>query len=233
MSVPAPAVLYLPGMMCDARLFAPQTAALGNPAFHADTTAAEDFASMAERTLVDAPPEFALVGLSMGGILAFEIWRQAAERVTHLALLDTNPHADAPGRRSLRMEHIDVALNGGLRELAIEALKPEYLAESHRDDAVLLETILDMALDLGPQVFRRQSLALRDREDSVPVLDTIDCPTAVICGVEDRLCPVEYHELMAERIPGAHLTVIEDCGHIATLEQPAVVTRELQRLLAL
>ena len=231
--MPAPAVLYLPGMMCDDRLWTPQVAALPYPAVHADTTRADTIEDMAEQVLAAAPTEFALVGLSMGGILAFEIWRQAAGRVTHMALLDTNPHPDAPGRRSLRMEQIETALNGGLRELAIEAMKPLYLAESHRDDDALLETLLDMALALGPEVFESQSLALRDRVDSVPTLETINCPTAVMCGVEDRLCPVEYHSLMAARIPGARLTVIDDCGHIASLEQPAIVTHELEQLLAI
>ncbi len=230
--MPAPAVLYLPGMMCDARLWAPQTAALPYPAFHADTSRVDTIAAMAEQALAAAPPEFALVGLSMGGILAFEIWRQAADRVTHMALLDTNPHPDAPARRSLRMEQIETALNGGLRDLAIDAMKPLYLAESHRDDDALLGTILAMAMGLGPEVFRTQSLALRDRADSTPTLGTIDCPTLVLCGVEDRLCPVEYHEFMAEEIPDARLAVIDDCGHIATLEQPRIVTQELERLLA-
>ncbi len=219
-------------MMCDARLWAPQTQALPYPAIHADTTTADNFADMARHVLESAPSRFALVGLSMGGILAFEIWRQAADRVTHLALLDTNPHPDAPARRSLRMQQIEIALGGGLRDLAIEGLKPLYLAASRRDDEVLLDCILDMALELGPEVFREQSLALRDRADSVPTLRTIDCPTLVMCGAEDKLCPVEYHEFMAEEIPGARLRIIEDCGHMASLEQPAIVTEEIEQLLA-
>ena len=223
-------LLLAPGMMCDERLWAPQLAALPQPAFHAVTTTADTFRDMAAATLARAPARFALVGLSMGGILAFEIWRQARERVTHLALIDTNPHAEAPERRSLRLAQIETALAGGLRELAIDSLKPLYLARSHRDDAALLDTILDMALSLGPEVFRRQSLALRDRVDSVPLLETIDCPALVMCGAEDTLCPPAYHELMAARIPHARLRVIEDCGHLASLEQPDVVTQELRRL---
>ena len=223
-------LLLLPGMMCDARLWAAQVAALDLPAFHADTTQADNFHDMAARTLAEAPGKFAIAGLSMGGILAFEIWRQAPERVTHMALLDTNPHAEVPERKALRPQQIETALAGGLRELAIESLKPLYLAEAHRDDEQLLGTILDMALDLGPEVFRRQSLALRDRIDSVPTLETIDCPTLVMCGDEDTLCPVVYHELMAREIPGARLRVIKNCGHLSSLEQPDAVTAELQQL---
>ncbi len=217
-------------MMCDERLFRPQIDAIELPMQVADTTRDDSFAAMAHRALAEAPDSFAIVGLSMGGILAFEIWRQAPDRVTHLALLDTNPHPDSAQRRSMRVEQIAQVLKGGLRSLAIDSLKPAYLAEASRDDDDLLETILAMALDLGAGAFERQSIALKDRVDSVPTLATIDCPTTVICGIEDRLCPVEYHELMAERIPGARLVIIDDCGHLASLEQPRVVSSELERL---
>ena len=226
-------LLLLPGMMCDERVWAPQVSSLRQTVFFANTRTTDNFRDMAKETLAAAPNRFAVAGLSMGGILAFEIWRQAPERVTHMALLDTNPHADTPERRSLRVQQIETALAGGLRELAIESLKPLYLAESRRDDAELLNTILDMAMDLGPDVFRRQSLALRDRVDSVPTLSTIDRPTLVICGEEDTLCPLTYHELMAEKIPNARLRVIKDCGHLSPLEQPDVVTHELQQLLSI
>ena len=146
-------------------------------------------------------------------------------------MIDTNPFADAPDRKSLRLQQIETALNGGLRELATEELKPLYLAQSHRDNDQLLDTILDMALDLGPEVFRTQSIALRDRADSVETLTDINCPAVVICGVEDTLCPVAYHEYMATRITDAELIVIEDCGHLASMEQPDVVTSALHHLL--
>ncbi len=223
-------LLLLPGMMCDERLWAPQMSAINLPVCVGDLSTADNLQDMAAKVLEDAPTSFALAGLSMGGILAFEIWRQASERVTHMALLDTNPHAEAPERRSLRLQQIETALCGGLRELAIESLKPLYLAEAHRDDADLLSTILDMALDLGPDVFRQQSLALRDRPDSVDMLGTIDCPTLVMCGDEDTLCPINYHELMAERIPNSKLIVLENCGHLSSLEAPDAVTQELTEL---
>jgi pimeloyl-ACP methyl ester carboxylesterase len=228
--MPTENVLLLSGMMCDARMWEPQVQAFAQRIFHANTTRSDNFVDMASQALAGAPERFAIAGLSMGGILAFEIWRQAPDRVTHMALLDTNPHADTPERRSLRVQHIEAALAGGLRELAIESLKPLYLARAHREDEELLDTILGMARDLGPDVFHRQSLALRDRQDSVPTLATIDCPVLVMCGDEDMLCPVEYHELMAERIPGARLVIIKQCGHLSSLEQPEIVTQELKNL---
>jgi len=220
-------------MMCDHRLWSHQAASLSQTLSYADTTASDNFGDMASAALDAAPDRFAVAGLSMGGILAFEIWRQAPERVTHLALLDTNPHAEAADRQAGRLEQIQTALAGGLRELAVESLKPLYLAEAHRNDQALLDTILDMALDLGPEVFRRQSLALRDRVDSVPILKTIDCPALVLCGSEDTLCPVAYHTLMAEQIPDARLEIVEQCGHLSSLEQPGVVTEQIRQLLSL
>ncbi len=227
----ADALALLPGMMCDERLFQPQIDTLGVPTVLVDTTKDDNFADMAKRALDSLPPRFAMAGLSLGGILAFEIWRHAPERVSALCLLNTNPHADAPERRTLRVAQIADVLDGGLRSITVDALKPAYLAAAHRDDQHLLDTILGMALDLGAAVFERQSIALKNRIDSVATLGTIDCPTAIVCGAEDRLCPPAYHELMAARIPGAALSIIEDCGHLSTLEQPERVTAILKDLL--
>lgn len=148
-------LLLLPGMMCDSRQWAPQIQNINLPIYHADTRTVDNFVDMAAIALELAPASFAIAGLSMGGILAFEIWRQAPDRVTHLALLDTNPHAESPERQTLRLEQIKTAAAGGLREMAIESLKPLYLARTRRDDDELLDVILQMAMDLGPEVFAR------------------------------------------------------------------------------
>lgn len=230
--MPASNVLLLPGMMCDRRMWSAQIDAIDIPVQVADLTTADNFRDMAASVLAAAPARFAMAGLSMGGILAFEIWRQAPERVTHLALLDTNPHPDAEERRPVRFEQIAKARTGRLRELAKDSLKPLYLAECNRNNEALLDTILDMALDLGPDVFERQSIALLDRIDSVPTLATIDCPVLVLCGREDTICPPHYHELMAHEIAGATLVVVNDCGHLSTMERPGPVNAALMRLLA-
>ncbi|MEL7298592.1 MAG: alpha/beta fold hydrolase, partial [Pseudomonadota bacterium] len=168
---------------------------------------------------------------SMGGIVAFEMWRQAPARISHLALLDTTPFADPPDRQAKRLSQIAKASAGGLRELAAESLKPMYLSEAHREDEALLDEILDMAMALGPDVFESQSLALRNRPDSVPTLRSISVPTAIICGAEDQLCTPDTHRLMADAIPGATLHILSDCGHMATMEQPAKVSAILADLL--
>lgn len=226
-------LVLLPGMMCDERMWKAQVAAVDIPVSIPVLAGYDDFAAMADVVLAAAPPRFAVAGLSMGGILAFELWRRAPHRISHLALLDTTPFPDAQDRQVLRIEQIERVLAGGLRALAIDELKPLYLADTgNNDQDLLLETILDMALHHGPEVFRQQSLALKNRVDSQDTLSTIDCPTTVICGAEDRLCPVSFHEYMAKKIPNSRLVVIDQCGHLASMEQPATITYELQRLFA-
>jgi pimeloyl-ACP methyl ester carboxylesterase len=165
--------------------------------------------------------------LSMGGIVALEMWRQAPQRIERLALLDTNYRADTPQRRQLRNQQITRAAKGELENILRNELKPNYLARLHRNNTPLLDEVLAMGIELGESVFIEQSAALRDRPDSTLTLATIECPTLVLCGDEDQLCPVELHRSMAQRITGAHLDVIENCGHLSTLEQPAAVNQAM------
>jgi pimeloyl-ACP methyl ester carboxylesterase len=228
-------LVLLPGMMCDRRQWAPQIAGMVdvcNPIVVGDLTRDATVGGMAATVLAAAPPRFALAGLSMGGIVAFEIWRQAPDRVTHLALLDTNARPDAPERQQIRMEQIGAVLGGRLRSIVVDELKPAYLAARNRANQPLLDLIVAMAIDLGPSVFERQSLALKSRGDSRPTLRTIACPTLVLHGAEDMLCTEEDHRVMAAGISGARYVVVPDCGHLSTLESPDAVTAALRSLLA-
>jgi pimeloyl-ACP methyl ester carboxylesterase len=220
-------------MMLDRRMYAGQLAGLSSAPeiVVGDLTRSATVEELAADVLASAPARFALVGLSMGGIVAFEIWRRARERVTHLALLDTTPHPDKPQRRELRLEQIAQVETGRLRDVLVESMKPLYLARRNRGNRRLLQSIVDQALSLGPDVFRRQSLALRDRADSTATLPTIDCPALVLCGREDELCPLEWHAAMAAAMPRADLVVLAECGHLSTMEEPGAVTAALKRLL--
>ena len=219
-------LLLLPGLMCDARLWRHQIDAVDDICIPvvADLTRATSIADMARQALAQVTGPAAVAGLSMGGIVAFEIWRQAPERVSRLMLLDTNARADPPERKALRMEQIGRVLGGALNEVVIEELKPLYVAQENRADTRLMHEIVAMAMDLGENVFVRQSSALRDRLDSADTLPTITCPTVVACGAEDRLCPLAFHEFIAERIPNRRLEVIDGAGHLPTMEQPRRVT---------
>lgn len=226
------ALILLPGMMCDARLFAPQIAHLSDryditvPRMDAGATMVE----LATDILQTAPTQFALGGLSMGGIVAMEIMRQAGDRVTHLALMDTNPYAELDEVKKRRGPQMDKVAAGQLAAVMRDEMKPHYLA-SGPQKAALLDLCLDMALALGPAAFRAQSLALRDRSDYSATLREVRCSTLLLCGVEDRLCPPERHHAMAEMIPAAQLNIIEGAGHLPSLEQPDQVNAAMDQLL--
>lgn len=214
-------LVLLPGMMCDGRLFGPQVAAFeaDREVIVADITGAADTGTLAASVLAAAPERFALAGLSMGGIVAMEVMAQAPDRVERLALLDTNPRAELPEVQARREPQIEAVRAGGLERVMREELKPNYLADGPRLGEIL-DLCMAMALDLGPAVFERQSLALRDRPDRQDVLRGVRVPTLVLCGRHDRLCPVERHELMHGLIPGSRLVIVEGAGHLPTLERP-------------
>jgi pimeloyl-ACP methyl ester carboxylesterase len=225
-------LLLLPGMMCDDRLFGPQIKALSGKreVLTGEIGAADSMAELAQILLKTAPQRFALAGLSMGGIVAMEVIRQAPERVTRLALLDTNPRAELPEVQARRAPQIAAVRAGGLRQVMREELKPNYLVDSPRKPAIL-DLCMEMALALGPEVFERQSVALRDRPDQQETLRAVTVPTLVLCGRHDALCPVERHELMHALLPGSDLIIVEEAGHLPTLEQPEATTAALERWL--
>lgn len=218
-------LILLPGMMCDARLFAPQIAALGASVL--PITEADSMQALARQVLDAAPATFALGGLSMGGIVAMEVVRQAPDRVAGLALMDTNPLAELPEMQARRGPQIEKSASGGLISVMRDEMKPNYLAEGP-DRAAILDLCMDMALDLGPAVFIRQSIALRDRPDQTEVLRNFTKPALVLCGREDRLCPLARHELMHALLPHSTFRVIDGAAHLPTLERAQETTDALR-----
>jgi len=225
-------LVLLPGMMCDARLFGPQIAALSGttPLISVPLTGHDSVAALAADVLACAPIRFALAGLSMGGIVAMEVLRQAPDRVARLALLDTNPLAERPEVKARRNPQMAAVERGELRRVMRDEMKPNYLADGPRQGAIL-DLCMAMAMDLGSDAFLRQSRALMDRPDQTETLRSYAGPSLVLCGRQDGLCPVERHELMHDLLPNSTLTVIEGAGHLPTLEQPEETTAALRRWL--
>ena len=227
MSDPVPTVL-IPGLTCSARLYADQIPALWRfgPVTVADHTRDDSMAAIARRILVAAPPRFALAGLSMGGYIAFEIMRQAPERVVKLALLDTGARAEAPEQTERRKVVIALAKSGRYDEVP-EIAFPIYVHPNRHNDQALKQTVRMMAAETGVEAFLRQQQAIIGRPDSRPGLAGIKCPTLVLVGDGDEATPPELAREIAGAIVGARLAVIPECGHLSTLEQPERVTAAL------
>ena len=234
-----PPLLLLPGMLCDARLWSDvrsrlaqgSTAAVGEirvPDLDRQVTIAE----MADTVLAQAPERFDLAGFSMGAIVALEIARRVPERLGHLVLMNTTARPDTAERKGVRVRQIYRAQTGEFRDVVVEDLKPRYFAPGTPNLGNLRRLVVGMALDLGVDVFRRQSLALMGRPDSRPTLPAISTPTLVLAADADNLCPVAIHEEIHRLIPGSRFSVLSQCGHMAPLERPAEVAAALTDFLS-
>ena len=225
-------LVLVPGLLCSPALWAPQVAGLSDIAdiTIADHTRHDTMAAIAESILAEAPQRFALAGLSMGGYIAQQIVLQAPERVTRLALLDTGSRADTPERIERRLQLNDMARREGVARVQQE-LMPLLIHTDRLTDKAFVDLIVQMAVDTGLEAFLRQHAALMARGDNRPLLPDIRCPTLVLIGRQDILTPLELSEEIAAAIPGAQLEIIDDSGHLSTLEQPDAVNRTLRRWL--
>lgn len=222
-------LLLVPGLGCTARLYAPQVGALADVAEAqiVDHGRHDTIAEIATAALSAAPPRFALGGLSMGGYVAFEVMRQAPERILRLALLDTMARPDSPAIRERRLRQLALIGDGRYGEVT-EALLPVLVHPDRLADAGLVAVVREMADDTGPERFARQMRAIMGRADSRPTLGSIRCPTLVLVGAKDALTPPEVAREMHEAIAGSRLVVVPDCGHLSTLERPEAVTAALR-----
>jgi len=217
-------VFLLPGLLCDDAVWRAQAKLLS--ADH-DVRVPHFFGydsipAMARAVLAMAPARFSLAGHSMGARVAIEIAAQAPERIERLALLDTGVHDVRPGERDARQELVDLAYAQGMEALAARWIPP-MLAPRRAGDAALMAEISAMVCRATPLIFERQIRALLTRPSALAVLPRIACPVAAIVGRQDGWSPVSQHEEIVAALPGARLTVIEDCGHMAPLEQPDAV----------
>ena len=228
--VDKPALILLPGTLCDASLFVHQVEHLAgiSDCIVGDVSQFDTLAAVADDILRMAPQRFALAGLSYGGIVALEMVRRAPGRITHLALLNSNPRAASPETIARQQRFAGMAVLGEFREITTDFLKDTMLHPDHQRDLELRRKVLAMAEHIGAQGFINQVRAQLARPDSLPDLHHILCPTLVLAGREDMVCPVALHEDMAQRIPHARLVIVEHCGHLSTLEQPEIVTAALR-----
>jgi pimeloyl-ACP methyl ester carboxylesterase len=201
-------------------MVAPALTATGYNLHDADLTTASSVEGIAADVLASAPDHFVAVGLSMGGIVAFELLRQQPDRVRSLVLCDTNPAPETAAKAAMRRAQQQQVRNGALADVVRNEMKPAYLAAGNREREDLLDLTFAMAMDLGPDTFLSQSKSLLQRPDSWPLLPSIACPTLLLCGAEDAVCTPALHRQMAEAIPSSRLILMPSAGHLPPLEQP-------------
>ena len=230
-----PPLVLVPGLMCDAAVWYPllpalQTVAECRVADHGD---ADDLTTMARQVLDNSPVQFALAGHSMGGRVAMEVLRLAPARVTRLALLDTGYKARAAGAAGedearKRQALLDIARNQGVRAMAAQWVQG-MLDPPRLSDTALVEAIVAMFARKSADIFARQIRALLERPDATPVLQGIAVPALVLCGRADSWSPLSQHAEIAALIAAQPLVqVIEQAGHMCTMEQPQAVARVMQ-----
>ncbi len=223
-------LLLVPGLNCTAELFRPQIDVFSSEreVVVADNRSDDRIEAMAERALAAAPERFALAGLSMGGYVALAIQRQAPERVTRLALLDTTARPDTPEGSERRRALMEWAKSGEFDRVH-ETLWPRLVHPDRYGDRVLEGIVRTMMDDTGVEAFCRQQEAIIARVDSRPLLPAIACPTLVLVGAQDAITPLEMAQEMADAIPKSRLVVVPETGHLATLEAPVHVNAALAR----
>jgi pimeloyl-ACP methyl ester carboxylesterase len=226
-------LILLPGQLCDSALWSAQVPALADIAEIrvADLTLDDTVEAMAERVLADAPPRFAVCGLSLGGYVAFEILRRAAERVTHLGLMNTSARPDTVDRSAERERSVRAARIGTFKGVTAHFL-PSILHPAHAADPKMAEVVLAMTERVGRVAFEKQQNAAILRPDCRPLLSRIRCPTLVVGGAQDQVTPPGLQTEIAIDIQDARLEILDPCGHLAPIEQPDRVNRLMRAWLA-
>ncbi|MBO9601988.1 MAG: alpha/beta fold hydrolase [Novosphingobium sp.] len=224
-------LLLLPGLICDAGIYAAQTAAFADSKAIDGYGLADSLEAMARIALEQAPERFDLFGHSMGGRVALEVFRLAPHRVRRLAISSTGAHSVRPGEPEKRQVLLDIAANEGIEAL-IEAWLPPMVAPARRSEEALMEPMRAMCRRAGTDVFKAQIKALLGRPEQESLLPTIACPTLVMTGSEDSWSPVPQHEAIAAAIPDSELTVVPGAGHMIMPEAPEAVNAIIAQWLA-
>jgi len=223
-------LVMIPGTLCDANLFLHQMDGLKDlvNCSVANHSSSDNLTEVAANILKDIQGNFAVLGLSYGGIIAFEMWRQAPKRMEKLILLNTNYKKPSETTRDNQQRFLGMSALGEFREITTDFLKDAMLHPKHAQQPKMREIVLQMATNTGRVAFFKQIKAQLNRPDSTKDLPNIQCPTLIMTGQQDGVCTPQLHQEMAALIPNSTLKIIEHCGHLSTMEQPEVVNQTIR-----
>jgi pimeloyl-ACP methyl ester carboxylesterase len=224
-----PLLVFIPGTLCTSHMFLPAVDNLKYDSLLIDFDCHDSLQAMSEeilRQLGDIP--FIPVGFSMGGMVAFELIRRVGEQIQGVILLNSNAHADLPGRQEGRERHLEVAKKTSLTNLMQDVYLPIYFEDSQSAESA---EVLQMAETLGVDVFEAQLKVLAQRPDSLDDLRAFNKPTLIVGGENDLPCPAEHQLLMADTAVKSELHIVPKCGHFTVLEKPQEVAELIIRWL--
>ncbi|WP_369199412.1 alpha/beta fold hydrolase [Streptomyces sp. PU-14G] len=226
--MPLPLVV-VPGMLCDTSLWSDVTFPEGHAVHHV-ALRRPDIGTLADDVLAAVDGPFVLVGLSLGAIVGFEALRRAPERVAGLCVMATNADAPRPEQRAAWRE-LDTLVAAGRFAEVIERTLPDMFPDRHGSTADA-ERYRRMAQAVGPDAARAQLAAQPTREDAFAALRSARCPSVVLAGSRDTLCPPAFHHAIAEALPHSRLRELPDSGHLVPWQRPDAVGAALRDLVA-
>ena len=223
----------LPGTLCSAQLWASQVAALHDVAEITviDTAQFDNLPDLARHVHSVMPARFAVAGLSFGGIVAFAVWHHNPRALSHVALMNTTPLPITAEKRTAQEKMVKRARAGAFMQIVAEQADLLGIIAQNCNEQAHRSAIMSMAEEVGIDGFANQIEAQIQRADSRTFLAEIDCPTLILCGKLDTLCPPSLHQEMAREIKQSELVVVPDCGHLSALEQPKRVSDAMREWL--
>ena len=223
-----PWLFLLPGMLCDAEVWREQIPALQRH-FHLHVPVFreyDDFVAMARSVLAHRANKFSLVAHSMGGRVAMELLRLAPGRIEQVVLMDMGVHPVAEGENERNQKLLLLAETGGLAAVA-DSWIPLMIHPRRQNDSLLVERIRTMVLRHDVKVLNKQLLAAQHRADQRQYLQGISHHIHILCGDNDNWNPPELHQRMHVQLRNSDLVILDECGHMAPMEQPEAVNQHL------
>jgi pimeloyl-ACP methyl ester carboxylesterase len=222
-----PLLVFIPGTLCTSDVFMPMLLDFPLEAKIVEFNRHDNLSAMAAEVMRIADGRsFIPVGFSMGGMVAFELIRKNIGQLAGLVLLNSNSHADIPGRKVGRDSHLKMAKTRGIEAFIRQEYLPVYFCDPFCHNG---EIVTEMAKQLGVTTFEAQLKVLAERPDSLNILTSFDKPLLIVGAQNDRLCPPTHQRIMAKAAAHSELHLLSDCGHFAPLQAPTIIANLIKQ----